>query len=98
MKDVHGERIRTAELIAFLSRQFDGDQELLIMVGADGPDGSPGEAALMAWGPDGPSPLAINVPVFTRMPEFYEQIDAPSVTYADGRGVAPRGPSWPTIL
>lgn len=80
MKDVHGERIQAAELIKLIAHHFHPGDELLIMVGRE-------EAALMAWSDDGPSPKAINLPVFTQMPEFYARPDAPRVDYTAERSV-----------
>jgi hypothetical protein len=83
MKDQHGERIRVVDLMSWLANHTEMHEELLIMVGEDGPNGEPGEAALMVWHADqGPGPDAVNVPVFTRMPAFYERPDAPRVDYS----------------
>jgi hypothetical protein len=88
MKDVHGERIRVVDLMNWLANHAEMHEELLIMVGEDGPNGEPGEAALMVWREGrGPGETAVNVPVFTKMPAFYTGPDAPRVDY-------PAEPDW----
>jgi hypothetical protein len=77
MRDNHGERIIARDLVDWIRAHFADDDELLIMVGEG--DGAP--AAIMAWNGEtnAPSERALDVPVFTRMPAFFERDDAPSV-------------------
>jgi hypothetical protein len=85
MRDNHGERITARELIEFVEKFYADDEELLIMVGGGDDSGDPPAAALMSWDAETgkPEPTALNVPVFTLMPDFFRQSNAPIVV--DGR-------------
>lgn len=76
MKDMHGERINGHALAEWLLRWTGPDDDVLIMVGQD-------VASLMAWHPTGPARDAVNVPVFTLMPDFYSRDDRPAVHHVD---------------
>lgn len=74
MLDVSGDRITAMELVDWLEQNVNPEDQLVVMV-------AEGEAALMAWYGNGPASRALDVPVFTTVPDLYTRTDAPAVDY-----------------